>query len=334
MPKAKARPAPPIAVVFGDDEFQKANATRTIVDTLLPPEVDRGMALSEYDGTRAEGQGGPGLATVMDDLATLPFLSDRRVVVIRDADDFVSAHRERLERYLEAPAPTGTLLLVCRSFPKTTRLHKAAVAAGGQVIECKKLTGRSLIDFVMAEVRARGKRIDRTVAMRLVELIGQDSGVLASEIEKLCLYALDRPAISADDISDLVGATREEKIFAVMDAAAAGRLAQALELWRQVIATDTAAVFRALGGMAYAVRRWCLAQRMAADGVPVPAIAPKVMMWGRQRELEALLRRLSPDRLKRILAAIAELDSQAKVGARSIETGVEALLLKVASDAA
>lgn len=334
MPNAKTELPPPVAVIFGDEEFQKSAALRRLLDSLLPPEANRDMALCEYDGTRAEDQGGPVLATVMDDLATLPFLADRRVVVIRDADGFITAHREQLERYVESPSPTGTLVLVCRSFLKTTRLHKSALAAGGQVIECKKLTGRGLIDFVVGEIRSRGKRVDYEVAARLVELIGQEQGMLAAEVEKLCLYAGDRATITSDDVSDLVGLTREEKIFAVMDAAGTGRLPLALRLWRQVVATDAAAIFKALGGMAYVVRRWIAAHQMLADGLPIPAIAPKVMMWRREQELEALLRRLSPARLKRVLAAIAELDSQAKVGARSIEAGVEALLVKVAAPAA
>ena len=334
MPKARTKPPPPVVVIFGDEEFQKSKALQLALDSLLPPEVDRGLASCEYDGSRSEEQGGPALATVMDDLATLPFLADRRVVVIREADKFITTHRPRLETYLQSPAPTGTLVLVCRSFPKTTRLYKAVVAAAGEATECKKLTARGLIDFVLAEAHARRKRIDYPVAARLVELIGQDQGLLVSEVEKLSLYAHDRPTITSDDIADLVGLTREERIFAVMDAAATGQLAEALHLWHQVTATDSAAIYKALGGMAYVVRRWINAHQMAADGLPIQAIAPKVMMWRRERELETLLRRLPPTRLKRILATIARLDAQAKVGARSIDTGIEALLLEVAAPAA
>jgi DNA polymerase-3 subunit delta len=334
MPKAETQKAPPVVVIFGDEEFQKAHALHQTLDSLLPPDVDRGLALCEYDGTKPDDQGGPTLATVLDDLATLPFLAERRVVVIRDADKFITAHREALDRYLNAPAPTGTLVLICRTFPKTTRLYRAAAAVSGQTVECKKLTARALADFVVAEARARGKRLTPAIAARLIDLVGPDQGLLAAEIEKLSLYAHDRPAITDDDVSDLVGLSREERIFAVMDAAAAGHLPRALQLWHQVVATDTAAVFKALGGMAFVIRRWITAHDMLATGLPIRAIAPKVMMWGRERELDILLHRLPPPRLKQILARIAQLDSQAKVGARSIETGVEALLFEVAAPAA
>jgi len=333
MPKTRPQPAPPAVVIFGDEEFRKSKALEQTVSALLPPDVDRGLALCEYDGSRPDHQGGAALATVMDDLATLPFLTDRRVVVIRDADKFITAHRAPLERYMQSPSPTGTLILICRSFPRTTRLYKAIATCGGQLLECKKLKGRGLIDFVIAEVAARRKRVDFSVAARLVELIGQEEGILAAEVEKLCLYTAERSTITADDVSDLVGLTREEKIFAAMDAAGLGRSAEAVQLWHDVLATDPSAAFKAVGGMTYVLRRWLSAHRMLADGLPLPTIAAKVM-WGRGRELQTLLQRLPAVRIKRILATIAQLDSQAKVGARSIETGIEALLLQVAAPAA
>ncbi|MBU0638507.1 MAG: DNA polymerase III subunit delta [Planctomycetes bacterium] len=325
---------PPIVAVFGDEEFRKAAALQQALDALLPPEVDRALALCTYDGSQNEDQGGPAWASVMDDLATLPFLSERRVVVIREADKFISACRERLERYLAAPAPTGTLILECRSLPRNTRLYKAIQAAGGRVCECKKLVGRALIDFVVGEAHARKKNIDHAVAARIVELTGSEQGMLSAEIEKLALYAADRPAITDQDVADLVGQSREEKIFPVMDAAAAGRLSHALRLWHQVLATDPAAIYKALGGIAFVLRKWLTAHQLVDQGLSTRAIAPKVMMYGRERELDALLRRLSRQRLGRLLASIAELDSQAKVGTRSIETGIEKVLTEVAAPAA
>jgi DNA polymerase III subunit delta len=205
---------------------------------------------------------------------------------------------------------------------------------GGQVLECRKLTGRALAGFVVEEAGKRAKRMDAAAAGRLCELIGQDLGLLASEVEKLSLYVGQRQAITAEDVSELVGQSREEKIFRVMDLAGLGRLPEALSAWHQVLATDPAAIYKALGGMAFVLRRWLDAQQLRAGGTSIREIAPRMMMWGRERELEGLLMRLTPGRLTGLLAGIGELDSQAKSGRRSIETGVEELLFKVAAPSA
>jgi DNA polymerase-3 subunit delta len=330
---AKSQGIPPGVVIYGDEEHLKDTALTQSLDALLPPSVERALALSTYEGGRSAEQGGATIATVLEDLATLPFLAERRVVLVRDADAFITAHRERLEKYLSTPSRTGVLILICRSFAKTTRLHKTAVAAGGQVRECSRLFGRALLDYAVGAARGQGKQLEPDAAARLVDLVGQDTGMLSGEVEKLCLYVGDRPAITERDVSDLVGQTREEKIFAVADAAAAGRLPDALRLWDQVLETDPEAAYRAVGGLAFVARRWLAAQRLSADGESAYDIAPKVMMWGRQRELQTILQRMPARRGRRVLAAIADLDSQAKSGARSIERGVELLLVRLAAPA-
>ncbi|MFO0839998.1 MAG: DNA polymerase III subunit delta [Phycisphaerae bacterium] len=328
---AAKRSSPPVVVIYGDEAYQKSRTLQQVLASLLPPHVDRALALCEYDCTRTEEQGGPSLAAVMDDLNTLPFLADRRVVLLRDAEKFVSAHREKLERYLESPAPTATLVLECRSFPKTTRLYKSTAARGGQIHECKRLMGRALADFVVQQATECGKRLEAGVADSLVNRIGQEQGVLAGEIEKLALYVDKRSAITLADVDELVGLSREEKVFAVMDAAGQGDAARALSLWNQAVASDSAAPFKAVGGIAFVLRKWLAARRMLRDGLSIPAIAPKVMMWGRERELQTLLARLSERRLHTLLSHLAQLDAQAKIGVRSIEMGVEALLLELAA---
>lgn len=319
---------PPIAVVFGEERARKADELARLLDELLPPGTDRGMALIEYDGSRPEDSGGASFATIADELHTLPFLADRRVVVVRDADAFISRCREPLERYAARPSPAGTLVLECRSFPKTTRFHKAVLAAGGSVTELRRLAPREAVELVTTAVRQRGKRIDAQTAERLVNLVGPEYGPLLSEVEKLCLYCAARAEVRADDVSDLVGESREERIFAVMDAALDGSLPDALKLWRQVVTTDRAAAFKALGGIAYVLRGRLAAHRMAADGLPLSAIAPKLLMFRRERDLERQLRRFPAPRLQRMLASLAQLDLHSKLGLASVERGVEVFLVQ------
>lgn len=331
---ARNADTPLVVIVFGDEPFAKVECIKRVLDGLLPPEVDRTMALSEYDGAQPEGQGGPTFARVADDLRTLPFLADRRVVLVREADAFVQTSREQLERYVADPAPTGTLVMECKSFPKTTRLYNAIVKIGGALHECRKLNQRDAIDFILSEARRQGKRIDPTAASRLADLVGAAQGVLSSEIEKLSLYAADKPSITDADISELVGLSREEKIFAVMDAALTGHLSEAVRLWHHVLQTDPNGVYKALGGMAFVLRRLLNAHRMVAEGMPIAGVAPKVMMFRRERELKMELSRNPAERLRSLLARLAELDKASKLGLRSLETGIEAILIEVARPAA
>ncbi|MCH7871836.1 MAG: hypothetical protein IID33_09060, partial [Planctomycetes bacterium] len=48
--------AAPVVIIFGDEPFERVARVKCVIDELLPPEIDRAMALSEYDGGQREEQ--------------------------------------------------------------------------------------------------------------------------------------------------------------------------------------------------------------------------------------------------------------------------------------
>src|SRR5262245_16769188 len=102
--KTKAEEPQPAYVLAGDERFLKQLDPERITTLVLGSKEDD-LARSVYDGDDVT------LSTVRDELDTLPFLSPRRLVVVQDADDFVSKYREALERYVAAPSRTGVLVL-------------------------------------------------------------------------------------------------------------------------------------------------------------------------------------------------------------------------------
>ena len=104
-----------IYVIAGKDEALVSSMCQELLDDLLEPE-QRMTGLLSVDGDRAE------ISDVFDELRTAPFLTDKRVVAIRGADGFVSAHRDALERYFDKPCSTGVLVLTLSSWDSRTRL--------------------------------------------------------------------------------------------------------------------------------------------------------------------------------------------------------------------
>src|SRR5262249_31927559 len=119
----------PIFVLHGDEAFLKRQVLHGLKKQLLGPDADS-FALSTYPGDKVRW------ATVRNDLATLPFFSPRRMVVIDDADPFVTEERKKLEKYVAEPAPTGVLVLMVKSWTTTTNLAKLLDKS---TITCKTL---------------------------------------------------------------------------------------------------------------------------------------------------------------------------------------------------
>jgi len=106
-----------IYVIAGKDESLVNAECRKLRDELLEPQ-QRAAGLFDANPSQVSA------SEVLDELRTAPFLSDKRVVVVKDADKFISDNRSLLEKYFDNPCPTGVLVLTVSSWPKQTKLAK------------------------------------------------------------------------------------------------------------------------------------------------------------------------------------------------------------------
>src|SRR5262245_34285276 len=115
--ESSSRPEQPFYVVFGDDVYLRRESTQAIINVVLKGQGDE-LSVSRFEGKSAS------LADVLDEIRTLPFFSKRRVVIVEDADPFVTKYRKDLEGYIQAPSQSGALVLLVKSLPSNTNLAK------------------------------------------------------------------------------------------------------------------------------------------------------------------------------------------------------------------
>lgn len=315
-----------VYVVFGADDFLRRSELNGLLRRLLGGESD-GLGLTTIDGSSKECE----LSTVLDALRTPSLLASDTVVCVRDADDFVTAHRARLEDYLAAPSPDGTLVLECRSFPATTRLYKAIRANKG-TIGLDKPKGWNEIrqwmtSWIESQAAVHGCKLERGVAARLYEQVGDDHGVLDNEIKKLATFVLPRKSIGLADVDVLVGHSREQTVFKVTDAIAERNAEKALTLWQQVLATDRAAPFKAVGGLAAGVRKLVQAKAHIAQGGTAFSAKKDLRIFTDGNSLERQLKRFSVRQWEEILLRLLRIDYGSKSGLGNVERAMEKLIV-------
>jgi DNA polymerase III subunit delta len=318
----------PIYVLHGEDEFTRDEHRRRIVREVIGDD-DPQLAVSSHDGKKKGGGAGadeegaspaaapapadPLLAAVMDDLATLPLMASRRLVIVRDADLFISANRGAIEKYLEKPSPSASLLLMARSWPSNTNLFKI-VARIGQAVECSAPGGAGVSRWIREAARKRGNPIDDHAAATLAELAGSDLAALDSEVEKLSLYAGQGAAITAEHARLLTASTAGAADFALKNALAVSDAKSALATLDKELARR-GEEFRILGGIGAHVRQAIAgASLLQAGQDPCQALPPNVPPHVRGQFLELLkrrpLRKLQAD-ARRVLSADLALKSGA-----------------------
>jgi DNA polymerase III subunit delta len=243
-----------ICAVFGDDTFLKGEVLAALRKQLLGGN-DGEFGLSVFVGREVQ------LRDVRDALSSISLFGDgQRVVVIEDADTFVSDHRPELEDYVARPAK-GVLILDVKTWPSNTRLAKA-VAAIGMTIKCEAPTDRQAKSWLTQRAKAvQNVRLDAAAADALLDLVPPELGILVQEIAKLALVVGTDRVINVKLVQENVGGWRTRVTWDMIDAAADGRAANALGQLDRLI-TSGEKPFGLLPMMASTLRKFPTAVRL------------------------------------------------------------------------
>jgi len=201
------------------------------------------------------------LRDVLDALATVSLFGDVRLVIVEEADSFVSQHRGELEKYVDHPAKGGVLVLEVKTWPANTRLAKA-VAANGLAIQCKTPRETQTKRWLVERARsAHGARLDAASVDVLVELLPAELGVLDQEVARLALLAGPQGVIDAELVRENVGGWRVRTTWEMIGAAADGRAPDALRQLDRLIAAGEKPQ-GLLPQMSYTLRQFAGATRL------------------------------------------------------------------------
>lgn len=271
---------------------------------------DAELSLTRLNGDKAE------IRDVMAELKTVSMFGDQRIVLIEDADDFVSTHRAALEKYVIQPAKGSMLILDVKSWPKNTKLFKL-VDQHGLSLECGELTGVKLQKWLQKIAKDQyGKQLDTESAALIIQLAGDGLNLLQQEVAKLASLVGDVAMINREDVTKVVGGWRTETTWAMLDAVRDGHPGKAIEALDKLLKSGEAPQ-KVLGGVTFTFRKFAEATERARTGTPLrEAIAAAGVFSNAIGHGEAYLRRIGFERASRILQLLVEADSEMKGGSR------------------
>jgi DNA polymerase III subunit delta len=124
------------------------------------------------------------LLALIGELKGYPMMSERKLVVLREAQDFKKL--SELEKYCENPSST-TVFVVCYkydTFDARKKILKEA-AKNGLVFKSDKVKDYLLPDWIQTYVKSTGYSITGKAAILLNEFLGNDLSKITNELSKL-----------------------------------------------------------------------------------------------------------------------------------------------------
>lgn len=163
---------------------------------------------------------------------TLPFFSERRLIVIEQSGMF-KAQSELTDILSNLPEST-IFIFVEQAVDKRNKAYKF-FKDKGIISEMNGMDERNLKLFITSLLQPSGKRITQNTTAYLLDKTGTDMENICNEVEKLICYALDRDTITNQDVDAVVTAQITGKIFQMMDAIGLKQQDKALSLYYDLL---------------------------------------------------------------------------------------------------
>ena len=254
-------PLPPALLIYGEEEFLREEAYHAIMHKILPEGMHNDIEIIDAENLN-ESQ-------IVDIADAYPFISDRKIIVIKQADKLFSGRSKKstgksaLLNYLKTPQPTSFIVFT-GIFPSLTGLRAARknpkqsdkakkIASGiafplNEIIElipafeCPKVSERELLSWTNERLGTFGKGITREAGEYLIANAGISLRDIANELEKLMLFAPERKQYTEEDVLGLVGSSRVYNVFELQKAIGAGNTAKSIEIVHHMLNNDGNAI--------------------------------------------------------------------------------------------
>ena len=316
---------PDILLFYGREKY----LVRWSVEQIKARYVD--PSLEMFNFTKFEDSSATAGA-IIDACETMPVMSEKRVVLVENAD-FSAEDGDELASYFSNFPETTVLIFVSEAVDKRKKFYKA-VQKAGDVYEFGPLAMPQLRSFVTKRLRASGKKFDPEVAGIIVETSGyydKDSDYtidnLVNDIEKVVSHSGDY--ISAEDVDSTVTGNVERDVFAFSEALASGRRGDAIGLLN-ILLTYGENVFKLLGLICSQFETMLLIKEMREAGYSTGQMHQQLGIHEyRIKKTMPQASKYSVERLRSILMKAYEVDRNIKSGLMEAEVALELLVAGV-----
>ena len=257
----------PLYFIYGEEEFLADRAVARLVEKLVDP------AFKDFNYTVLYGKECK-VEQILDTAMTLPMFAQRRVILVKRAEELQAEQLEQLIPYLKAPSPDACLIFHASKIDQRRKFF-SELKKNDFLVEYKKLKDDQLPGFVTRETDHHGKRMDSAAADLLVYYCGNSLREIVAQVEKLATYAGQRGLITVDDVKAIVSDTKTDTVFELANALGSRNPERAVRQL-QILLRDPDSPYMLVGALARHFRQLCMIRELIEQRVSQDEISRRL----------------------------------------------------------
>lgn len=304
-------------LLFGEEEFLKQSYKKRLRQAVAGDDT---MNYNYFEGKGLDVQELISLAN------TMPFFSDRRLIMVEDSGCFKAASDELVEALPDIP-DTTCMVFVESAVDKRNRLYKK-VKELGSAVELKRQSASQLAVWAGRILAQNGRKITSSDMNLFLERTGDDMETIRTELEKLISYTMGQEIVAREDIEAVTTVQVTNKIFDMVAAIVAGKTKIAMDRYEDLL-TLKEPPMRILFLIARQFNQILLVKEMMASGNDKSAIASKLKIPPfAAAKLMPQARNFTKEQLAGCVEACVETEEAVKTGRLGDRLAVELLIMR------
>jgi DNA polymerase III subunit delta len=245
-------------VLAGDELFLQERCRTAVLKAFVPAEL-RDFCLSDIDLAATS------IFEALDRAQTPSLMAPFQVIFIRNVRQLYTRGAKKdefaaLDRYFKSPNPQALLIFVAdflripadtrrMEMEDKTRYERLTETLGEHcgMVELTRVTEEDAMRWAVATAQESETKLDPDAARELVDALGADMMLIASELEKLLLYTQGRGRITLGDVETMVLSAKQRSLYELTDAISARQPKRALALLHGLLNSSDAGEDAAIG---------------------------------------------------------------------------------------
>ena len=214
----------PIYFLIGEDDYSIDNTIEEIRKSVEP------LVLSEFDKEFISLDKNSNLSQILDLAFSFPFGGGKKLLVIKNFENL--SNKKELNSYVNNSAEFSVVVIAQYSKAPAEPLKEPfnLLLEKKYLFEARTETGDDLIEWVIHRAEKMNLEFSNDFARGLIEITGNDKGLLEMQLQKISDYSINRPKLSFDEIKKITSPTKQYSVFDLQDSLGAGNKSKAVEI--------------------------------------------------------------------------------------------------------
>jgi DNA polymerase III subunit delta len=245
-------------VLAGDEVFLLDRCRAAVLKAFVPAEM-KDFCLSDFD------LGSTPIFEVLDRAQTPSLMAPFQVIFVRGVRALYTRGAKKdefaaLDRYFKSPNPQALIVFVAdfiriptdarrMELDDKNRYERLTETLGEHcgMVELARVSDEDAMRWAVATAQEGSAKLEPDAARELVDALGADMMLVASELEKLLLYTYGRGRITLGDVETMVLAAKQRSLYELTDAISQHNRARALALLNGLLNSSDAGEDAAIG---------------------------------------------------------------------------------------